>query len=96
MKIHEHRIKLLLTPNEFSQFFKYHSEGRLLGSMSDLETDFESYYEGVGEADLKSCFREVRFETSVSRMELAFDLVLVPKNDAPVLGRYSEMIYVIF
>ena len=59
MKIHEHRIKLLLTPNEFSQFFKYHSEGRLLGSMSDLETDFESYYEGVGEADLRSCFGAV-------------------------------------
>ena len=56
MKIHEHRIKLLLTSAEFSQFFNYYSEGRLLGSAVDLETDLESYFEGVGEEDLKSCF----------------------------------------
>ena len=59
MKIHEHRIKLLLNQDEFSQFFKYHSEGRLRGSSVELETDFESYYEGVGEEDLKSCFGAV-------------------------------------
>ena len=48
MKIYEHRIKLFLTPDEFSQFFNYYSEGRLLGSAVDLETDLESYFEGVG------------------------------------------------
>ena len=59
MKIHEHRIKLLLTPAEFSQFFNYYSEGRLIGSAVDLETDLESYFEGVGEEDLESCFGAV-------------------------------------
>ena len=59
MKIYEHRIKLLLTPDEFSQFFNYYSEGRLLGGAIDLETDLESYFEGVGEEDLKSCFGAV-------------------------------------
>ena len=59
MKIHEHRIKLLLNQDEFSQFFKYHSEGRLQGSSVDLETDLESYYEGAGVEDLKSCFGAV-------------------------------------
>ena len=32
------------------------SDGRLLGSLVELEIDFESYFEGVGEEDLKSCF----------------------------------------
>jgi len=59
MKIHEHHIKLLLTPDEFSQFFNYYSEGRLLGSAVDLETDLESYFEGVGVEDLESCFGAV-------------------------------------
>ena len=55
-KFHEHRIKLLLNEAEFSQFFKYHSEGRLQGSSVDLETDLECYFEGVVEADLRNCF----------------------------------------
>lgn len=59
MKVYEHRIKLLLTPDEFSKFFNYYSKGLLLGSVVDLETDLESYFEGVGEEDLKSCFGAV-------------------------------------
>ena len=85
MKIHEHRIKLLLNEAEFSQFFKYHSEGRLLGSMSDLETDLESYFEGVGVEDLRSCFGAVTdgFCQNVtasfpqdSEITIGFDLVI--------------------
>lgn len=62
MKTHEHRIKLLLAPDEFSQFFNYYSEERLIGSAVDLETDFESYFEGVGVEDLKGCFGAVADE----------------------------------
>ena len=87
MKIYEHRIKLFLTPDEFSQFFNYYSEGRLLGSAVDLETDLESYFEGVGEEDLKRCFVTVAaneclvlpFHTN-TRVELVFDLILLKEN----------------
>ncbi len=85
MRILEQRVKLLLDMDEFSQFFKYHSDGRLLGSHTDLETDFESYYEGVGQLDFRRCFGlaadelceslALQFHSNV-RAELVFDLVL--------------------
>ena len=84
MRILEQRVKLQLDMDEFSQFFKYHSDGRLLGSFVDLETDFETYFEGVGEPDLRRCFGLAVDELCESlalpfhpnvRAELVFDLV---------------------
>ena len=89
MRILEQRVKLLLDMGEFSQFFKYHSDGRLLGSSVDLESDFETYFEGVGEPDLRRCFGlavdelfqslALPFHPNV-RAELVFDLVREPNS----------------
>lgn len=89
MRVLEQRVKLLVDLEEFSKFFKYHSEGRLLGSQSDLETDFESYFEGVGELDFRCCFGAAANELSESlalhffrrdESQLIFELVLIPEN----------------
>ncbi|GHC56112.1 hypothetical protein [Roseibacillus persicicus] len=85
MKIHEHRIKILLNTEEFSQLFQYHSEGKLLGSPVDLETDLESYFEGVGVEDLSGCFGMAAgdlveklqlFSGPLVETELVFDLIV--------------------